>query len=103
MAGLTDGMETGLIKLDQKQRREVMASLQRKLREKADSEGKNNLMLADQFLKNNKEKENIKETPTGLQYRIIKKEGKGSSPKERIELKSIMLVNLWMELSLIAL
>ena len=40
MAGLTDGMETGLIKLDQKQRREVMASLQRKLREKADSEGK---------------------------------------------------------------
>ena len=70
MAGLTDGMETGLIELDQKQRREVMASLQRKLREKADSEGKNNLMLADQFLKNNKEKENIKETPTGLQYRI---------------------------------
>ena len=86
MAGLTDGMETGLIKLDQKQRREIMASLQRKLREKADSEGKNNLMLADQFLKNNKEKENIKETPTGLQYRIIK-EGKGSSPKREDRVK----------------
>ena len=57
MAGLTDGMETGLIKLDQKQRREVMASLQKKLRKKADSEGKNNLKLADQFLKKNKEKE----------------------------------------------
>ena len=86
MAGLTDGMETGLIKLDQKQRREVMASLQRKLREKADSEGKNNLMLADQFLKNNKEKENIKETPTGLQYRVIK-EGKGPSPKREDRVK----------------
>ena len=86
MAGLTDGMETGLIKLDQKQRREVMASLQRKLREKADSEGKNNLILADQFLKNNKEKENIKETPTGLQYRVIK-EGKGSSPKREDRVK----------------
>ena len=46
MAGLTDGMETGLIKLDQKQRREVMATLQKKLREKADSEGINNLKLA---------------------------------------------------------
>ena len=79
-------METGLIKLDQKQRREVMASLQRKLREKADSEGKSNLILADQFLKNNKGKENIKETPTGLQYRIIKK-GKGSSPKKEDRVK----------------
>ena len=46
MAGLADGMETGLIKLDQKQRREVMATLQKNLREKADSEGKNNLKLA---------------------------------------------------------
>ena len=86
MAGLTDGMETGLIKLDQKQWRMVMASLQRKLREKADSEGKSNLILADQFLKNNKGKENIKETPTGLQYRVIK-EGKGPSPKREDRVK----------------
>ena len=86
MAGLTDGMETGLIKLDQKQRREVMATLQKKLREKADSEGKNNLKLADEFLKNNKAKDNIKETPTGLQYRIIK-EGEGSSPKKEDRVK----------------
>ena len=34
-----------------------MATLQKKLREKADSEGKNNLMLADEFLKKNKAKE----------------------------------------------
>ncbi len=79
MAGLTDGMEIGLIKLDQKQRREIMAMLQKKLRDKADLAGKSNLKLADDFLKNNKENENIKETPTGLQYRIIN-EGKGSSP-----------------------
>ena len=32
MAGLTDGMETGLIKLDQKQRREVMETLQKKIK-----------------------------------------------------------------------
>jgi len=81
MAGLADGMETGLIKLDQKQRREVMATLQKNLREKSDLEGKNNLKLADEFLKNNKMNENVKETPTGLQYRIIK-EGNGAKPKK---------------------
>ena len=86
MAGLADGMETGLIKLDQKQRREVMATLQKNLREKADSEGKNNLKLADEFLKNNKTKDNIKETPTGLQYRVIK-EGDGVSPKREDRVK----------------
>ena len=86
MAGLADGMETGLIKLDQKQRREVMATLQKNLREKADSEGKNNLKLADEFLRNNKTKDNIKETPTGLQYRIIK-EGDGVSPKREDRVK----------------
>ena len=86
MAGLTDGMETGLIKLDQKQRRDVMATLQTKLREKADSEGKNNLKLADEFLKKNKIKENVKETPTGLQYRIIN-EGDGASPKREDKVK----------------
>ena len=81
MAGLADGMETGLIKLDQKQRREVMATLQKNLREKSDLEGKNNLKLADEFLKNNKMNDNVKETPTGLQYRIIK-EGNGAKPKK---------------------
>ncbi len=86
MAGLTDGMETGMIKLDQKQRREVMATLQTKLREKADSEGKNNLILADEFLKKNKLKDNVKETPTGLQYRIINK-GTGVSPEREDRVK----------------
>jgi len=81
MAGLADGMETGIIKLDQKQRREVMATLQKNLREKSDLEGKNNLKLADEFLKNNKMNDNVKETPTGLQYRIIK-EGNGAKPKK---------------------
>ena len=66
MAGLTDGMETGLIKLDQKQRREVLATLQKKLREKADSEGKNNLKLADEFLKNNKATNPVNSTPDAI-------------------------------------
>tara|TARA_B100000427_G_scaffold320287_1_gene319475 strand:- start:407 stop:1087 length:681 start_codon:yes stop_codon:yes gene_type:complete len=81
MAGLADGMETGLIKLDQKERREVMIAFQKKMKEKAGLEGKNNLILADEFLKKNIIDPDVKETPTGLQYRIIK-EGDGASPKK---------------------
>ena len=81
MAGLMDGMETGMVKLDQKQRRAVMTALQKSLRTKANLEGDTNLKLAEKFLVNNKTKKGIKETPTGLQYRIIS-EGDGDNPKK---------------------
>lgn len=80
MAGLMDGMETGLVKLDQKQRRAVLASLQKNIRNKAKLEGETNLKLAEEFLdKNKKENSDINETPTGLQYRVLS-EGEGDSP-----------------------
>ena len=50
MAGLMDGMETEMVKLDQGQRRAVMASLQKNIREKSKKEGEANLKLADEFL-----------------------------------------------------
>ncbi|MFL2983530.1 MAG: FKBP-type peptidyl-prolyl cis-trans isomerase [Candidatus Neomarinimicrobiota bacterium] len=81
MAGLTDAMLDGdLVRLDQKQRRAVMSSLQKNIREKAKREGEENLKKADEFLdKNVSENSDIKETPTGLQYRVIK-EGQGAKP-----------------------
>jgi len=80
MAGLTDGLETGLVKLDQQERRYVMSLLQKKIREKGKVEGDSNLKVADEFLANNKaQNPDIKETPTGLQYRVIK-EGDGATP-----------------------
>ena len=80
LAGLIDGMETGMVRFDQKQRREIMASLQKNIRDKAKLEGDTNLKIADEFLeKNKKSNSEVKETPTGLQYRILK-EGTGSSP-----------------------
>ena len=81
MAGMTDAMLDGeLVKLDQKQRRSVMASLQQRIRDKAKNEGETNLKKADEFLaKNKKENSDIKETPTGLQYRVLR-EGNGDSP-----------------------
>mgnify|MGYP001489925452 CR=1 FL=1 len=80
MAGLIDGMETGMVKLDQKQRRAVMLSLQNHLREQAAKEGESNLVIAEQFLeKNKKDNQDVKETPTSLQYRVLK-EGEGDRP-----------------------
>lgn len=81
MAGLTDAMMDGdLVKLNQKQRREVMASLQKSIREQAKKEGEVNLKKADEFLDKNKaENPDVKETPTGLQYRVLR-EGDGDSP-----------------------
>ena len=87
MAGLMDGMETEMVKLDQGQRRAVMASLQKNIREKSKKEGEANLKLADEFLDNNvKENPDIKETPTGLQYRVLT-EGNGESPKKTDRVK----------------
>lgn len=81
MAGMTDAMLDGeLVKLNQKQRRSVMASLQQRIRDKAKNEGETNLKKADEFLaKNKKDNSDIKETPTGLQYRVLR-EGDGDSP-----------------------
>jgi FKBP-type peptidyl-prolyl cis-trans isomerase len=80
MAGVTDGYETGVVQLDKNQRRNAMMALQKHIKEKAQEEGKNNLAAADEFLdKNKNENPDVKETPTGLQYRVLK-EGEGNSP-----------------------
>ena len=87
LSGIIDAYETKDVQLDKKQRRQVMMNLQNKLREKAKLEVENNLKAADEFIKNNKTKNSeVKETPTGLQYRVIK-EGDGDSPgpKDRVK------------------
>ena len=86
MAGLMDGMETGTVKLDQKQRRSVMANLQKNIRNKSKLEAEENLEEAEKFLAKNKTNKNIKETPSGLQYRVIK-EGTGQSPTKDDKVK----------------
>ena len=54
LAGLIDGMETEMVRFDQKQRREIMASLQKNIRDKAKLEGDTNLKIAEEFLEKNK-------------------------------------------------
>jgi FKBP-type peptidyl-prolyl cis-trans isomerase FklB len=87
MAGLLDGMETDVVLLDKNQRREMMVALQKFVREKANEAGNNNLKAADEFLdKNIAENSDVKETPTGLQYKVLL-EGAGESPGKTDKVK----------------
>ena len=80
MAGLTDGYTTGEIVLDKAVRRDAMRSLQKWVRDKSQKDAEVNLTLADDFLAKNKTNDpSVKETPTGLQYKVIQ-EGDGESP-----------------------
>ena len=81
LAGLVDGMELSDkdVKLNQSERRKVMSVLQNRIREKEKNQGGENLKAAEAFLSENKKKIDIKETPTGLQYRALK-EGDGEKP-----------------------
>ena len=87
MAGLLDGMETDVVLLDKNQRREMMVALQKFVREKANEAGQTNLKAAEEFLENNKaENSDVKETPTGLQYKVVQ-EGDGESPGKTDKVK----------------
>jgi len=87
MTGLVDGMETKMVILDQAQRRLIMSSLQNKIKEKTKHTTNVNIKLAEDFLLNNKkENPDVKETPTGLQYRvIIDGNGKNPSTSDRVK------------------
>ena len=87
MAGLLDGMVTDVVLLDNNQRREMMVALQRHIRDKAKEAGNTNLKAANEFLEKNKaENADVKVTPTGLQYKVIR-EGEGESPGKTDKVK----------------
>ncbi len=58
----------------------AMKALQQKLQAKAAATGKENLAKSNKFLDENKKKQGIQTTASGLQYEVIKS-GSGASPK----------------------
>ena len=86
LAGLTDALETDVVKLDHQKRRQVMSALQKSIRERGKKEGEKNLKVAEDFLEENKSKPNVKVTPSGLQY-LVMKEGSGASPTKADRVK----------------
>lgn len=87
ITGLVDAYETNQIKLDQIERRKAMMDLQQLIRDKATETTRDNLEEADAFLAKNKvENTDVKETPTGLQYRVLR-QGGGNSPSAKDRVK----------------
>ena len=86
---LTEGIKHGLAEaeplLTEKESRDAMVQFQKDLQEKqmakAEADAKKNKAEGEAFLKANKEKEGVKATDSGLQYKILQ-EGDGESPKE---------------------
>lgn len=85
LKGLKDGLSGAKALLTEEQVKETMATLQKEMMDKqaaANKEaGEKNAAAGTKFLTENKTKEGVKTTASGLQYKVLK-EGSGESPKE---------------------
>ena len=78
-AGLKDGIsEKPQMSMDQI--RDTMMAFEKDMQQKQAESGKKNKADADKFLADNKKKEGVKTTASGLQYKVLK-EGNGAQPK----------------------
>jgi FKBP-type peptidyl-prolyl cis-trans isomerase FklB len=80
-AGFKDGITTGRKPLLTEQEvRETMMAFQKDMEQKQTAVGQKNAADAEKFLGENKTKEGVKTTASGLQYKVLK-EGTGAQPK----------------------
>jgi FKBP-type peptidyl-prolyl cis-trans isomerase FklB len=78
-AGIKDGI-AGKPQLTTDQVKETMAAFEKEMTEKQKAAGEKNAAEGTKFLEENKKKEGVKTTASGLQYKAIK-EGTGAQPK----------------------
>ncbi len=79
-AGIKDAM-AGKPQLTQDQVKEVMTTFEKDMEQKQKAAGEKSAAEGTKFLEENKKKEGVKTTASGLQYKVIK-EGTGTQPKE---------------------
>src|SRR5437868_11295220 len=79
-AGIKDAI-AGKTQLNADQVKEVMATFEKDMQQKQKAAGEKNASEGAKFLEENKKKEGVKATASGLQYKAIK-EGTGPQPKE---------------------
>lgn len=82
-AGLQEGLNGADSRIDQEEATKLMREYQQKVMQKQaakrNAEAESNKKSSDEFLKNNKDKDGVHVTDSGLQYKILKK-GDGASP-----------------------
>ncbi|MDB6146478.1 MAG: FKBP-type peptidyl-prolyl cis-trans isomerase [Spartobacteria bacterium] len=81
LAGVKDAIGGKKPLLTETEVREVMTTWSKELTEKQKAMSEKNSASGDKFLAENKKKEGVKTTASGLQYKVLK-EGTGSQPKE---------------------
>src|SRR5437870_8153081 len=80
-AGFKDGMTTGKAPLLTEQEvRETMMAFEKDMQQKQAETAQKNAAAGDKFFAENKSKEGVKTTGSGLQYKVMK-EGTGAQPK----------------------
>jgi len=91
MQGLRDVMKDKELILSQDEMQQVMMSFQKRMQaeqqERQKAEGSINLAEGNSFLEKNKKNKGVKELPSGLQYKIIKK-GTGKTPTANSKVKT---------------
>jgi len=85
MKGLKDGLSGAKSLLTDEQIKETMTAFQKEMMEKQQAAqkelGEKNTAAGEKFLAENKKKDGVKTTASGLQYKVLK-EGSGEPPKE---------------------
>ena len=79
-AGIKDAI-AGKPQLNTDQVKEVMATFEKDMQQKQKAAGEKNASEGVKFLEENKKKEGVKATASGLQYKVLK-DGTGPQPKE---------------------
>ena len=80
LAGLKDGLSGKQSALSDKEMSETMEAWRKQMEEKQKAASEKNAADGAKFLAENKKKEGIKTTASGLQYKVLK-EGSGAQPK----------------------
>jgi FKBP-type peptidyl-prolyl cis-trans isomerase FklB len=81
MAGVKDAISGKKPLLDENQVRETMTTWTKEITEKQKAMAEKNATAGEKFLAENKKKEGVKTTTSGLQYKVAK-EGTGPQPKD---------------------
>src|SRR5256886_1971466 len=79
VTGVKDGL-AGKPQMTEAEVRETMTNLEKDMENKQKEAGEKNAKDGEKFLAENKKKEGVKTTASGLQYKVIK-EGSGAQPK----------------------
>ncbi len=80
VAGIKDAI-AGKPQLNPDQIKEIMAAFEKDMEQKQKAAADKNASEGTKFLEENKKKEGVKTTASGLQYKVVK-EGTGAQPKE---------------------